>query len=133
MPDTMNAARLMELDDGELRTRVKICAKEHGFTPIGLGDLWGDILFWPETNPPYGQTSVHGVYLTPEGEVNFAALEDVWDYAVTGLRHARMPSPPRDPAELAALEEKWKEREALEQRRQVLAEGDRKRREPKRA
>ena len=44
-----------------------------------------------------------------------------------------MPSPPRDPAELAALEEKWKEREALEQRRQVLAEGDRQRWARKRA
>jgi hypothetical protein len=123
----MNAARLMELDDGELRDRVYACAKEHGFAPIGVGDLWGDILFWP-ARLAYGQTRVHGVYLTPEGEVNFAALEDVWDYAVTGLRHARMPSPPRDPAELAALEEKWKEREDLEERRKVLDEGDRRRR-----
>jgi hypothetical protein len=128
MPEAMNAARLMELDDGELRARVYACAKEHGFAPIGVGALWGDILFWPETNPPYGRTSVQGVYLTPEGEVNFAALEDVWDYAVTGLRHARMPPAPRDPAELAALEEKWKERRALEQRRQVLAEGEKQRR-----
>jgi hypothetical protein len=128
MPDAMNAARLLELDDGELRTRVYACAKEHGFAPIGVGDLWGDILFWPETNPPYGRTSVQGVYLTPECEVNFARLEDIRDLAFLGRRHARMPAPPRDPAELAALEEKWKERRALEERRQVLAEGDRQRR-----
>lgn len=44
-----------------------------------------------------------------------------------------MPSPPRDPAELAALEEKWKEREALEERRKVLDEGDRQRWARKRA
>jgi hypothetical protein len=124
----MNAARLMELDEGELRDRVYACAKEHGFSPIGVGDLWGDILFWPETNPPYGRTTTHGVYLTPEGEVNYAALEDVRDLAFLGRRHARMPSPPRDPAELVALEEKWKEREALERRVQALNEGDRNRR-----
>jgi hypothetical protein len=108
--------------------RVYACAKEHGFAPIGVGDLWGDILFWPETNPPYGRTSVHGVYLTPEGEVGYTELEYVRVYAFTGLRHANMPSPPRDPAELAALEEKWKERRALEKRLQERAEMDRERR-----
>jgi len=118
----MNAARLMELDDGELRDRVYACAKEHGFAPIGVGDLWGDILFWQETRPPYGQTSVHGVYLTPEGEVGWAELEHVRDLAFTGRRHPDMPSPPRDPAELAALEEKWKERRALEKRVRERAE-----------
>jgi hypothetical protein len=129
----MNAARLMELDDGELRDRVYACAKEHGFAPIGVGDLWGGILFWPETNPPYGQTTPQGVYLTPEGEVNFVRLEHVRDFAFLGRRHPDMPSSPRDPAELAALEEKWKERQALEERRKVLDEGDRQRRARTRA
>jgi hypothetical protein len=74
---------------------------------------------------------VQGVYLTPEGEVGYTELEHVRVYAATGRRHPDMPPAPRDPEELAALEEKWKERRALEQRRQVLAEGDRRRRGPR--
>jgi hypothetical protein len=39
-----------------------------------------------------------------------------------------MPSPPRDRAELAALEEKWKERAGLEKRVQERADIQRERR-----
>src|SRR6266508_1828351 len=127
MPKTMKTPLTSWLEDGELRDRIYACAKEHGFAPIGVGALWGDILFWPETNPPYGQTSVRGVYLTPEGEVNFTELEYVRVYAFTGLRHANMPPAPRDPAELAALAEKQAERRALEKRVQERAEMDRER------
>jgi molecular chaperone GrpE (heat shock protein) len=69
---------------------------------------------------------------SPRGEVGFTELEHVRVYAFTGRRHSNMPPAPRDPEELAALEEKWKERAALEKRLRERAEMDRERRRPAR-